>query len=292
MRRSRTCTGNLSALLLAAGLVSTALPVAARTGVDILPKRVVFEMRTRSASVDVINRGDETTTFRVDVRDPDATPDAGTVVNPAAPLQAATSMFVFTPKQFTLEPGKAQVVRIALRKPADLGDGEYRSNLYVSTIPKKADTSIEKVVAGDKPTVSFRAASLPGVRVPLIVRQGALTGAVALSEATLRPVGAEGCQVKVKAARTGNASVYGHMQLVPAAEQKAGKRVVLAESKGWAVYSDQLERVFDVGFNVTPPTQPVALELVDDKGKVLARTDVKVASAAAAAEQPAGAGTK
>ena len=44
----------------------------------------------------------------------------------------------------TLAPGETQAVRLLLRKPGNLADGEYRSHLLMQNVPKDAGVSIEQ----------------------------------------------------------------------------------------------------------------------------------------------------
>src|SRR5690606_18933622 len=102
----------------------------------------------------------------------------------------ADSMIVYSPRQFTLAPGSTQVVRIAVRKPADLPPGEYRSHLSFDRLPDSdaGATNIENV---NKPTspneIGVQVTALLGVSIPVIVRHGETSAEVSVSNIQLKP---------------------------------------------------------------------------------------------------------
>ena len=77
-------------------------------------------------------------------------------------------MVISSPRQVTIEPHGEQVVRLSLRRPADLPPGEYRAHI---TFIKVADTRPEAQDPNAK-TVSMQLNVNYGFSIPVIVRQG------------------------------------------------------------------------------------------------------------------------
>lgn len=107
----------------------------------ISPLRIVFDERDRSASVVVVNSGKETTSYRMSLTNlkqfetgeyKALDPEKDDVSN----MYFADKMLRFSPRQVTLEPGERQTIRISLRKPSDIEDGEYRTHLKFTELPK------------------------------------------------------------------------------------------------------------------------------------------------------------
>ncbi|HYR27816.1 MAG TPA: molecular chaperone, partial [Thermoanaerobaculia bacterium] len=93
----------------------------------VAPTRVVFDERTRSAEIALVNTGASTTTYRISFRHFRMKADGQLeeVTQPDGEL-FADPYLLFTPRQVTLEPRVAQTVRVRLRLPAGAADGEYR----------------------------------------------------------------------------------------------------------------------------------------------------------------------
>ena len=98
----------------------------------VTPSRVVFEDRTRTAQVTLVNKGSETATYRISFIRQNMTEDGKFV--PAEKDESglySDTMVRYSPRQITLSPGQSQVVRLMLRKPKNLPDGEYRSHMLL-----------------------------------------------------------------------------------------------------------------------------------------------------------------
>lgn len=205
------------------------------------PTRVVFDKNQRSASIDLINDGSKPATYRVNVVNRRMSEDGQFIpVEKALPgEQFADSMLVYSPRQFTIQPGTSQVVRIAVRKPAGLQAGEYRSHLSFDRLPDAEDaTNIENV---NKPAsgsdIGVRVTALLGVSIPVIIREGETAAQVTISNIEVRKPAAAGqpFMVSLQLNRNGNRSVYG--DLVVNFTPAGGKPVVLARAGGVAVYT-------------------------------------------------------
>jgi len=164
-------------LALSLGLGSTLLgqapPPPKALGGDLLvaPTRLVLDARTRSSQLTLLNTGSAPATYRLtfirmemngkgDLKE----------VTPEGP-SVAEEMVRYAPQQVTLEPGVQQTVRILVRRPADLPEGEYRVHLLIRAVPKEEPAPAE-VDSKEPNGVAIRLTPVYGVSIPIIVRQG------------------------------------------------------------------------------------------------------------------------
>mgnify|MGYP001022610650 FL=1 len=130
--------------LLAAGAAFSALatlgaaPAQAQGDLLVAPTRVIIN-NAGSAEVVLSNIGSQPATYRIsaELRRMDEDGDFAEVkeadANPAE--QAALAMVTFAPRRITLLPGQPQSVRIAVRPPEGLADGEYRVHMNFRAVP-------------------------------------------------------------------------------------------------------------------------------------------------------------
>lgn len=225
----------LSAFLLLAAL----LPLPALAELMLNPTRVVFARNMRAAQVELINNSSQSATYRITMVNR-RMGESGEFLNVTEALpdeRFADAMLVWSPRQITLAPGTAQVVRVMVRKPEGLALGEYRSHLHFEKLADAADlaSSVDPGPGGEA-RIGVLLKTLIGASIPVIVRHGALDASVALAQLTLQP--GQGGQAPVLAfvlERGGNSSVYGdlHASLVT----RAGSEHLLARASGVAVYT-------------------------------------------------------
>lgn len=214
----------------------------------ITPSRVVFEDRTRSEQVTLTNKGDETATYRISFVRKNMTED-GKFVTIAMDENDKDGMYSdtmvrYSPRQIVLAPGQSQVVRLLLRKPRGLADGEYRSHLLMQALPKVTSTDVSKAVEGDADGIKIEITTVVGISIPVIVRKGSLNADLNITN--LRYVKATDSKEKPYLAfdmnRTGNQSVYGDFH-VTYTDDKSNENVV-AIVKGIAVYTPNTLRQY------------------------------------------------
>lgn len=153
----------------------------AAADMTIMPIRVVFEDRQRSAELTIINTSQRTNTYRLEWGYRRMKEEGGyeqldgpmdTVFNPEQHI-------VFSPRQVTIAPGETQRVRLSLRRPAELPDGEYRAHLMMKRI---SDGAEPRRPLGGPNGMSFQMGTNVGFSVPVIVRQGAYDAAATISD--------------------------------------------------------------------------------------------------------------
>ncbi len=143
--------------------------------------------------------------------------------------QKALSMISYAPRRVVLEPNQPQSIRIGLRPPAGLPDGEYRAHMLFRAIPES-----KPVVAPttDEKSVSIRLTPIYGVTIPVIVRRGTLKATAALADAKLiQDDGRSALHLAIS--RAGNRSTYGRIRVL-----KAGVAKPVFEVRGVAVYPE------------------------------------------------------
>jgi P pilus assembly chaperone PapD len=225
-----------SALVLFAWLL-LALPAYAE--LMLFPTRIVFEKNQRAAQIELINNGSKPATYRISLVNRRMT-ESGKfeAVDTAAPGERfADDMLRFSPRQITLEPGSAQTVRVLLRKPAELAEGEYRSHLQFDKLPDaEGSASIENQGAGaDGKGIGVVLNALVGATVPVIVRHGATSANVSISRLALQKDEARRQLLTLQFERDGSSSVYGDVSVT--FTPRGGQPQTLTQVGGIAVYT-------------------------------------------------------
>lgn len=262
------------------------MPGRAWADLMINPTRIVFDKNQRSAQIDVINDGTTPATYRLNIvnRRMTETGEFQPITEPGPGDQFAGQMLVFSPRQIVLQPGTQQLVRIALRKPAELAPGEYRSHLSFDKVADPTLTNaIESQVKPGGNEVGVTIAALIGVSIPIIVRHGETDALVTLTEVSIEKPRAPGQPgvVALHMNRTGNRSVYG--DLTATFKTASGAEQVVAQAGGVSVYvPNALRRVrltlqTPVGAVLSGGTLRVTYrERTADGGKLLAENTVQI----------------
>lgn len=272
--------GVLSAVLVFAALFLAGQVQAQGAGdLVVSPTRVVLEGRDRSAQLSLVNKGSETATYRITVINMRMSPDGGMteIAQPEPGQDFADQLFRYSPRQVTLEPGASQAIRLLLRKPKDLADGEYRSHMMMRAVPKAAGQSVEQA-AGAGATV--RLIPVFGIAVPIIVRHGKVDYGMSLSDMKFVPAADKDQLNKVSfnLNRSGNRSSYGDLTATLTA---GGKDIVLSQIMRLAVYTPNPSRLVEMslrvpdGVTLSGNTLKVDYKSIPEEGaKVLAEQSI------------------
>ncbi len=221
----------------AASTVALSLSPAQAAG-DLLvaPTRIVLDGQ-RGTEIILNNIGSETATYRISLELRRMTAEGRlTEVSPedANELeQAAKEMIRYAPRRVTLPPNQPQAIRLGVRAPKDLADGEYRVHLLFRAIPKA-----RSVTASPEQADGFSIALTPiyGVTIPVIIRQGNLSATAAIANARIEQ-GDEGQAFAFDLSRTGDRSTYGEIRVM-----KQGANEPLLLVRGIAVYPELASR--------------------------------------------------
>ncbi|MEN9717859.1 MAG: hypothetical protein RIQ99_737 [Pseudomonadota bacterium] len=182
------------------------------------------------------------------------------------------AMVHYAPRRITLQPGQPQAVRIAVRPPQDLPDGEYRVHMSFRAVPPVAlegdaqhpDTSA--AASG----VSIKLVPVFGITIPVIVRKGSLIAAGTLANPHVVR-GERGAYLEVELVRSGQRSLYGEII------GKTARGAAIFNLKGVAIYPEIASRMVRIPLTLAQlgkvaegPIQIEYRELPENGGQLIA----------------------
>ena len=209
---------------------------------SIFPTRIVLEKNQRSAQVELMNNGTEPLTFRINLVNR-RMGENGELIEIDQAIEGelfADPLLRFSPRQVQIQPGSSQIVRILVRKPAELLVGEYRSHLQFDRLPQAGGaTSIENSQKSDNQEIGVVITALVGASIPVILRHGDTQASVSLSNLKVEWSGnsaatASAPELMFTMNRSGTRSVFGDLMATFTARN--GATVELAKMGGVAVY--------------------------------------------------------
>ncbi|MEM6780637.1 MAG: hypothetical protein AAF569_02110 [Pseudomonadota bacterium] len=252
MRKNPSAFQNLKIATLVVFIVSTFVGVMLvakdAQAIRLTMKRIEFEGTKRTEVLTIINNEAQPRTYRMGWKRMKMTEDKALVnidddeVVPG--LEGVENMVRFAPRRVTIPPGGSQQVRLMLRKPRDLPEGEYRSHFWVQP---EADATRFEAEAPSSPTasaVSLR--MLAGITLPVIVRNGNLTATGAFESGSAQIKG-DKIEINLLLTRSGNRSLYGDIDMVCS----GGGQQQIQSVRGVAVYAEVERR--NLRFNMPAP---------------------------------------
>ena len=262
----------------AAALIGMAVPHGAQAAGDLLvaPTRVVLN-GSRGTEVILNNIGSETATYRItlELRRMTKVGKLQEVARADANEKESStlSMIRYAPRRVTLPPNQPQAIRLGVRTPADLPDGEYRAHLLFRAIPK-----VQSNVEQKAPETGFSIALTPiyGVTIPVIVRKGNLKATAAIANVRLETT-KNGPALLFDLSRAGEGSTYGEIRV-----RKAGVSDPLVMARGIAVYDEVTERTVSIPLPKTVADElpgPATIEYfapASSGGGLIARSQVNI----------------
>ncbi len=253
-----------------AALLASA-PVAAQGDLLIAPTRVIIS-QGGSSEVILSNIGVDPATYRISVElrrmteDGDFKPVTEAEATPAE--QVALQMVSYAPRRIALLPGQPQSVRISIRPPAGLPDGEYRVHLNFRAVPPALKPEASTAPAAG---VSIKLTPVYGITIPVFVRRGRLEAAATLANAHLVKA-VSGNYVELDMTRSGQRSVYGELI------GKSARGETLFNLRGIAVYAEITHRKVQIPLSAEQLVKlkgPVKIEyreLAENGGGLIAAT--------------------
>lgn len=203
----------------------------------IMPTRVILEGRDRSAEVVLRNTGSKPCTYRIFFQEM-RMDNAGQVevVEKKPGALFASDLVRFTPRQVALAPNESQTVRIQLRLPEGLKDGEYRSHMVFQSLPP-VEPPAPLGEDADK-ALSFNIQTVLSISIPVIVRHGETSASVGLSHLAYHPAAKKGEPpvLDLQLDHKGNRSVQGELKVdwLPV----SGKAQTVLPEGGAVLYSE------------------------------------------------------
>jgi hypothetical protein len=245
----------------------------------ITEKRVVFEGREKQAIINLVNVGNETTTYTVSFMEKRMNEDGIFTTLEADSGQMFASPFLrIYPRTITLAPGEPQTVMLQCRRTADMHAGEYRSHLWFKQVEEQIALGKEEPKV-ESNQLSFNIKALVGMTIPIIIRTGEVELNVLLDSLKLECWQDTVQYLTFKISRLGNISVHGDLtaEYIPT----QGKPLQVGAINGIAVYTSINKRNVAMKLNVTPE-----INLKEGKIKLsyISRDDAKKKTVFAEAE--------
>lgn len=196
---------------------------------------VLLNARERTAEVMLTNRGTAKAAYRIRFVEMDMNEKGEVEERPKQPGELTASDLVrFTPKQIELAPNESQTLRLQMRKPADLPDGEYRSHLLFQSLPRVGETESPTALKDDALSVSIK--FQVSVSIPVVVRHGTTTMEGWLSDLQLLQPETPDSPPKLtlKLHRKGNRTLVGSFKIF--FSPKGGPEILVGQNEAVAVY--------------------------------------------------------
>lgn len=135
------------------------------------------------------------------------------------------------------------MIRLSLRKPADLADGEYRSHMFFRAVPaESAGRDVADDEAPDEGQLNITLIPIYGITIPVIVQQGDLSVAADISGIKLmQPTESMPLHLDMTLGRTGTRSAFGDI-IATYHPAGGGEATVLGQITRLAVYMDVEKR--------------------------------------------------
>jgi len=259
------------------GLMASVSPARAQGDLLVAPTRVIIN-GAGNAEVVLSNIGDKPATYRIslELRRMEESGDFSEVDETAATESERTArdMVRFAPRRVTLLPGQPQAVRLSVRPPEGLPDGEYRVHMSFRAIPaaQPAETAEEAAPASG---VSIKLTPIYGITIPVFVRHGRLEAQAAIAGARLVRLEKQSL-LEVDMTRTGKRSVYGELI------GRNARGEVVFSLRGIAIYPEVGRRKVHVQLNaeqigkIQGPLKLEYRDLPENGGALLAEATVTV----------------
>ncbi len=232
----------LGTALALAILIRTEIAVAGAAQLYIHPTLVELSSSKRSATVNIINRGDAAGVFTIAWVDYAMTVEGGLTASEQRAAWSLQPHVRHSPRRVTLLPGETQLIKIALRHGKDVPEGEYYSHLKVLTLNDELDASSnprEARNAAERRPVTIEARS--AIAVPVIWRNSRAAPRAAIASVRLDT---ELSELSVDVQRVGGLSTRGYLHVYRTASD--GSRHALAEPVPLVIYPSLNRRVVKI----------------------------------------------
>ena len=158
------------ATVIAGAFFACAVPAVA--DMMIMPVRVIFKDGERMRGISAINTGNTQALYRLELSHKRQIRNGSyqDLEGPLDPNLDMSKWLVFSPRQVDLPPQGKQAIRMSLRRPPDLPDGEYRLHAKLTRVSKDKTDRDAGVVSrrGAVPGYDVNV----GFAVPVVLRKG------------------------------------------------------------------------------------------------------------------------
>lgn len=216
----------------------------------ISPLHVVLEGRERMAQVVLINNSDSTSTYRIEWQQLNQVEGKGGYIevdgDEGGPY--LKDFAVFSPRQITLGPREKQTVRVGIRRPADLPDGEYRSHINFRIIEKIDPVRPEARVGENEQRINARI--MASYSIPAIYRKGDYDVNITFGQPSFSVNPASGrMNIALPVNRSGMHGVIGLIEVFHT--PNGGQETRIASLANANMFPDITQRTFNIKTNVS-----------------------------------------
>ena len=218
------------------GLILALLSSNVSANLLIYPVRVSFDDTERDTEVTLTNTSSQINTYRLEWQEKSAMEEGGyknLTEDEAENMPVASTMVRFSPREVTLKPNERQVIKLRLRRPRDLPEGEYRSHLLFKAIPPAVGKEDEKATQTQINIVMSFA-------IPATVQQGKYDAQVSLQSAKIEySKKNKSRKVTLRLNRQGIHSASGDISAFWT--PRGGSEILLAKSADYSLWTELTE---------------------------------------------------
>ena len=242
-------------------IIAFAYPNNSAAMIDIVPQKIVMEARDRGGDFTILNLFNKIGTFRIELINYEQNEDGvykklKTPLNPDFDPQKYVR---FSPRQFSLPPGGRQKIRLSLRKPSGLPEGEYRFHVKAYRFADTSDI--------DQKNGAVQLRMNTGVVIPVVVRHGNTHSDAKIRNA--RFVDKEKSfkkELHLDILREGSASTIGKIEVLWKKDNLEPEKI--GEISNANVFTDITKRKFKIPLHKIPPAEgAVLVRYYDDRKK-------------------------
>ncbi|MCY2687071.1 fimbrial biogenesis chaperone [Salinimicrobium sp. TH3] len=241
----------------------------------IMPKRLVFDGSQRSQEINLANTGSDTAVYAISFVNYKMTESGNfeQVDSPEEGQRFAEGNLRYFPRRVTLAPNEAQTIRVQVTRTGNLEQGEYRSHMYFRAVEEQ--TALGQEEAQEAEGISINIKTVFGISIPIIIREGASTTQINLSDISLNTEG-ENPKLSLVINRSGNMSVYGNIKVDHVSPEGVTTEVGMV--KGVSVYTPNTKRNFSFELRsageVDLSTGKLRVSYSEEIGKALATKEI------------------
>jgi P pilus assembly chaperone PapD len=248
MKKIRNLRKGLLSVLVCLGLLAATI-IPAYATLLIMPVWIIFKDRERTANITLVNTTNEESLYRIEWRyqKQNETGAYDILDGPIDPAHDPSKMVLFSPRQVTLPPKGKQRIRLSLRRPPDLPDGEYRAHLVMTRIDT---TKINPEKPEEKGKIRVIIGMNVGYSLPVIIRQGAYNSTAAISNPHFVSGSADGKnppELKITLTRSGLYSTMGGVKVYWSPPGQSER--VIGELNNVNIYAELAKREIGVKLN-------------------------------------------
>lgn len=252
----------LAAVVAMLGLINTAH---AEEVLFLSPTRILLNDTKKVAVINVTNLSDIQRTYTVTSENIVMTPE-GTTTGKDNFEYSAKRHIRFVPREFTVNPGQRQAIRIMSRLPADTADGDYHCHIgFEEDVSKRKAPDVDGVI--HKGQAGIAAPIAYSAMIPVVISHGKVTSKVTMGEPSVKkdPKKPGIYVITMKLTREGNGQGLGVFEFVYT--QPDGKTVQLGKRSTAHIYRELKERTYSYDLKLpdgVPSGGTVRISLFND----------------------------